>query len=117
MSKDNNYDGTSFFGKLDFLMINVALLWEEDLNATERMLMGTVLGLHHNNDAGCFASNTYLARVLNLSKSRTSALLTKLKRKGYIKIGFVRDQYSGKVVKRYVIPLKYNEIYDDWFSE
>ena len=117
MAKNNDSDNTSFFGKLEFLMIGVVLLWEKDLNATERMLMGTILGLYHNSPGGCFASNAYLAQVLNLSNSRTSALLTGLKRKGYIKIGFVNDQYTGKVVKRYVIPLKFNEIYDDWFSE
>ena len=43
MSKNNDSDNTSFFGKLEFLMINVALLWEKELNATERMLMGTTL--------------------------------------------------------------------------
>ena len=117
MAKNNDSDNTSFFGKLEFLMIGVVLLWEKDLNATERMLMGTILGLYHNSPGGCFASNAYLAQVLNLSNSRTSALLTRLKRKGYIKIEFARDLITGKVVKRYITPLKYNDIYDEWFNE
>ena len=35
-------------------MIGVVLLWEKDLNATERMLMGTILGLYHNSPGGLF---------------------------------------------------------------
>lgn len=117
MAKNNDSDNTSFFGKLEFLMINVALLWEEELNATERMLMGTILGLYHNSPGGCFASNAYLAQVLNLSNSRTSALLTRLKRKGYIRIDFTREHMTGKVVKRYITPLQFNWVYSDWFDE
>ena len=114
MTKRKDNDNTSFFGRLEFVMVSVCLLWDENLTATERLLLGTILGLHFHTGYGCYASNSYLGKVLNLSNSRTSALLTKLKRLGYIEINFIRDQFSGKVCKRYITPLKYDIYYENW---
>ena len=113
----SKFDNKSCLGNLEFLVVCVMILHDKKLNATERLLMATILGLHWVGGYGCYASNAYLGTVVNLSNSRVSALLTQLSKKGYIKVHMERDAYTGKVIKRYIEPLSFEEDYEELMAD
>lgn len=66
----------------------------EDLSWTEKILLIEVNSLDRGD--GCFASNLYLAKFLNISESRVADILTNLRKKGLI----VNQSFDGR--KRYM---------------
>ena len=94
---------------MDYLAISNELLNDKNLKANERMIMGVVLSLSEN-DKDVFGSNKFFSQLINLSESRTSAIISKLVEKKHLRIHLHRDCYSGRVIRRYLFP---GPIYDD----
>lgn len=57
--------------------------------------------------AGCYAKNDYFANFFDLSKSRGSTIINKLKKKGYIIINYIYKE-DRKTVERRVITVNEN---------
>ncbi|SVC63689.1 uncharacterized protein METZ01_LOCUS316543 [marine metagenome] len=86
-----------------FCMIPIEIVQDKSLKATEMMILSEILVLDHYHGE-FFGSNQYLANLANLSKSRVSAILTDLGRRGYIKIILYRSPDTTRVWKRVIKP-------------
>jgi len=66
------------------IVINDNVIEDKELNSTDKVVYGLVKAL--SNDKGyCFATNDYIGKRLNLSKSTISNTISKLKSLDYIK--------------------------------
>lgn len=73
-----------------------AELWLEDaLSITEKCLLVEIDSLDIDIDRGCFASNEYLGKFLNLSAGRTANLISDLRKRGYIQQVFFDGRNRG----------------------
>ena len=75
-------------------MIPYSVLENTKLNSTDKLLMGIINSLAHN-EKYCYASNEYLSKKLNVSKRTISKSLSKLKLAKFIKIEV--DNYKRKI--------------------
>ena len=85
-----------------FCLIPIEIAQDKSLKATEKMLLSEIVVLDQQGEF--FGSNQYLANLANLSKSRVSAILTDLGRRGYIKIILYRSPDTARVWKRVIKP-------------
>ena len=77
-------------------------IWlDKNLKPIEKILLAEIESLGGLSD-GCFASNQYLAEFLDLSKDRTSKLISGLKNKGYITVELSYKEGSYEVDKRII---------------
>ena len=77
-------------------------IWlNKDLSTNEKILLAEIESLGGLHD-GCFASNQYFADFLDLSKDRTSKLISGLKNKGYITVELSYKEGSYEVDKRII---------------
>ena len=91
-----------------YCMIPIEIVQDKSLKATEMMILSEILVLDHYHGE-FFGSNQYLANLANLSKSRVSAILTDLGRRGYIKIVQYRSPDTARVWKRVIKPNVYTD--------
>lgn len=76
-------------------------IWEdENLNLTEKCLLGRILALQ-DSKGYCYASNNYLAKQLYKSADRISKVISKLVEMQYLSRSIIRDD-GGKIVVRYL---------------
>lgn len=59
---------------------------------------------------GCFASNAYLGAIINISPSRVSQIISKLKKMNLIKVELTYKPHSKEVDKR-IVKINKREIY------
>ena len=77
-------------------------IWlDKNLKPIEKILLAEIESLGGLHD-GCFASNQYFADFLDLSKDRTSKLISGLKNKGYITVELSYKEGSYEVDKRII---------------
>ena len=77
-------------------------IWlDKNLKPIEKILLAEIESLGGLHD-GCFASNQYFADFLDLSKDRTSKLISGLKNKGYITVELVYKEGTYEVDKRII---------------
>ena len=77
-------------------------IWlDKNLKPIEKILLAEIESLGGLSD-GCFASNQYFADFLDLSKDRTSKLISGLKNKGYITVELSYKEGSYEVDKRII---------------
>ena len=91
-----------------FCLIPIEIAQDKSLKAAEKILLSEIVVLDHNHGE-FFGSNQYLANLANLSKSRVSAILTDLGRRGYIKIILYRSPDTARVWKRVIKPNVYKD--------
>ena len=91
-----------------FCLIPIEIAQDKSLKAAEKILLSEIVVLDHNHGE-FFGSNQYLANLANLSKSRVSAILTDLGRRGYIKIILYRSPDTARVWKRVIKPNVYTD--------
>ena len=91
-----------------FCMIPIEIVQDKSLKATEMMILSEIAVLDHYHGE-FFGSNQYLADITHLSKSRVSAILTDLGRRGYIKIILYRSPDTARVWKRVIKPNVYTD--------
>ena len=90
-----------------FCLIPIEIAQDKSLKAAEKILLSEIVVLDQQGEF--FGSNQYLANLANLSKSRVSAILTDLGRRGYIKIILYRSPDTARVWKRVIKPNVYTD--------
>ncbi len=65
-----------------------------DLSIIEKVLLVEIDSLD-NSDRGCFASNEYLAKFVQLSESRVAHIISDLKKREYIVVVFTDGRNRG----------------------
>lgn len=59
---------------------------------------------------GCFASNAYLGAIVNISSSRISQIISKLKKMNLIKVKLIYKPHSKEIDRR-IVKVNKREIY------
>jgi len=73
-----------------------AELWEADqLSITEKCLLVEIDSLDNDPDRGCFASNDYLGKFLQLSAGRTANMISDLRKRGFVTQVFFDGRNRG----------------------
>ena len=86
-------------------------IWlDKNLKPIEKILLAEIESLGGLHD-GCFASNQYFADFLDLSKDRTSKLISGLKNKGYITVELIYKEGTCEVDKRIIKLNPYSYFY------
>ena len=74
-------------------------IWlNEELNLQERIMLSEIDSFE--TAKGCFASNAYLGKIMRLSPSRVSGIISKLIRLDYVKSKLIYKPHSKEVDKR-----------------
>ena len=94
--------------KLKGLWIPVEVLLDENLSDKEKMILSIVLCLNEENK-GCFASNKYIASIVNVSHQRVSKIINSLKNKGYVNVKLKYKTESKEIEKRLIAPIVKND--------
>ena len=71
--------------KLKGLWIPVDILLNEDLSDKEKIILSMILYLSEERKS-CFASNKYIANIVNVTHERVSKIISALKDKGYVSV-------------------------------
>ena len=79
--------------KLKGLWIPVEILLNKDLSDKEKIILSMILYLSEETKS-CFASNKYIASIVNVTANRVSKIISSLKEKQYIK---VKLKYKDKI--------------------
>lgn len=86
-------------------------IWDDtNLIRVERDAFVEIMHLSKSSEKGCFASNSYFAKILRVSNGRVSQIISHLKEMGYIFVDIQYKEYSKEVDKRY-IRVNYAKIY------
>ena len=91
--------------KLKGLWIPAEILLNNDLSDKEKIVLSMVLYL--SDDTGsCFASNKYIASIVNVTSDRVSKIVSSLKKKEFIEVILKFKSDSKEVESRQIIPNK-----------
>lgn len=69
--------------KLKYVEVPAAVLLDEDLSTTTKLLMGLITTLSMQ-EGFCYASNRYLSNLMKVSRRTITSCITSLKKKKYI---------------------------------
>jgi hypothetical protein len=101
-----------FLGHIFFMEQNWAAvipsryLIAKDINSTQKLLIGLISSLS-NLKGYCFASNEYLADLVNVNKGTVSALITDLEKKNYIGRAIYRN--DKKQVEQRILIINFDK--------
>ena len=73
--------------KLKGLWIPAEILLNKDLSDKEKIILSMILYLSEEKGS-CFASNKYIANIVNVTPERVSKIIRSLKDKGYVNLSF-----------------------------
>lgn len=91
--------------KLKGLWIPAKILLNEELSDKEKIILSMFLYLS-DETGSCFASNKYIASIVNVTSDRVSKIVSLLKKKEYIKVTLKFKLNSKEVESRQIIPNK-----------
>ena len=84
-------------------------IWlNEELSLQERVLLSEIDSFEKKN--GCFASNAYLGKIVRLSASRVSGIISKLVNLEYLSTTMTYKPHSNEVDKR-ILKVNKRKIY------
>lgn len=93
--------------KLKGLWIPAEILLNNDLSYKEKIVLSMVLYL--SDDTGsCFASNKYIASIVNVTSDRVSKIVSSLKDKGYVDVNLKYKIDTKEIEERQIIPIAEN---------
>lgn len=101
--------------KLKGLWIPAEILLNNDLSDKEKIVLSMVLYL--SDDTGsCFASNKYIASIVNVTSDRVSKIVSSLKDKGNVDVNLKYKIDIKEIKERQIIPIaerinRYSEKY------
>ena len=101
--------------KLKGLWIPAEILLNNDLSDKEKIVLSMVLYL--SDDTGsCFASNKYIASIVNVTSDRVSKIVSSLKDKGNVDVNLKYKIDTKEIKERQIIPIaerinRYSEKY------
>lgn len=93
--------------KLKGLWIPAEILLNEDLSDKEKIILAIILYLSEETKS-CFASNKYIANIVNVTHERVSKIISSLKDKGYISVKLKYKTDSKEIEQRQIIPIAQN---------
>ena len=91
--------------KLKGIWIPVQILLDENLSDKEKIILSIILYLSKETGS-CFASNKYLANIVNVTSDRISKIVSMLHKKKYIEVKLKYKLQSKEVENRQIIPNK-----------
>lgn len=101
--------------KLKGLWIPAEILLNNDLSDKEKIILSMILYL--SDETGrCFASNKYIASIVNVTSNRVSKIVSSLKEKGYVDVNLKYKIDTKEIEERQIIPIlertnRYSEKY------
>lgn len=93
--------------KLKGLWIPVEVLLNKDLSDKEKIILSMILYLSEETKS-CFASNKYIASIVNVTANRVSKIISSLKDKEYIKVKLKYKTDSKEIEQRQITPIVQN---------
>ena len=93
--------------KLKGLWIPAEILLNKDLSDKEKIILSMILYLSEEKGS-CFASNKYIANIVNVTPERVSKIISSLKDKGYVKVKLKYKTDSKEIEERQITPIVEN---------
>ena len=93
--------------KLKGLWIPAEILLNEKLSDKEKIILAIILYLSEETKS-CFASNKYIASIVNVTANRVSKIISSLKDKRYIKVKLKYKTDSKEIEERQITPIVEN---------
>ena len=93
--------------KLKGLWIPAEILLNEDLSDKEKIILAIILYLSEETKS-CFASNKYIASIVNVTSDRVSKIVSSLKDKGYVDVNLKYKIDTKEIEERQIIPIVEN---------
>ena len=93
--------------KLKGLWIPAEILLNKDLSDKEKIILSMILYLSEETNS-CFASNKYIASIVNVTANRVSKIISSLKEKEYIKVKLKYKTDSKEIEQRQITPIVQN---------
>lgn len=93
--------------KLKGLWIPAGILLNEELSDKEKIILAMILYLSEETKS-CFASNKYIANIVNVTHERVSKIISSLKDKGYVSVKLKYKIDSKEIKERQIIPIVEN---------
>ena len=93
--------------KLKGLWIPAGILLNEELTDKEKLILAMILYLSEETSS-CFASNNYIANIVNVTADRVSKIISSLKEKNYIKVKLKYKTDSKEIEERQILPIVEN---------
>ena len=93
--------------KLKGLWIPAEILLNEDLSDKEKIILSMILYLSEESKS-CFASNKYIANIVNVTHERVSKIISALKDKGYVSVKLKYKKDSKEIEERQITPIVEN---------
>ena len=101
--------------KLKGLWIPAEILLNNDLSDKEKIILSMILYLS-DETGSCFASNKYIASIVNVTSDRVSKIVSSLKDKGNVDVNLKYKIDTKEIKERQIIPIaesinRYSEKY------
>ena len=93
--------------KLKGLWIPAEILLNNDLSDKEKIILSMILYLS-DETGSCFASNKYIASIVNVTSDRVSKIISSLKDKGYVDVNLKYKIDTKEIDERQIIPIAEN---------
>ena len=93
--------------KLKGFWIPAEILLNKDLSDKEKIILSMILYLSEEK-GNCFASNKYIASIVNVTPERVSKIIRSLKDKGYVKVKLKYKIDSKEIEERQITPIVEN---------
>ena len=93
--------------KLKGLWIPAEILLNKDLSDKEKIILSMILYLSEETKS-CFASNKYIASIVNVTHERVSKIISSLKDKGYVSVKLKYKTDSKEIEERQISPIVEN---------
>ena len=93
--------------RLKGIWIPENIIFDTDLSTTEKFVLSVILYLSENEKC-CFASNRYIASIINVSTGRASKIISKLKARDYVEVKLNYKTGSKEIENRVIIPIVKN---------
>lgn len=90
--------------KLKGLWIPAEILLNKELTDKEKIILAIILYLSEETKS-CFASNKYIANIVNVTADRVSKIISSLREKNYIKVKLKYKTDSKEIEERQIIPI------------
>ena len=90
--------------KLKGLWIPAEILLNNDLSDKEKIILSMILYLS-DETGSCFASNKYIANIVNVTADRVSKIISSLRAKNYIKVKLKYKTDSKEIEERQILPM------------
>lgn len=90
--------------KLKGLWIPAEILLNKELTDKEKIILAIILYLSEETKS-CFASNKYIANIVNVTADRVSKIISSLREKNYIKVKLKYKTESKEIEERQIIPI------------